>query len=1434
MESSIYKNLEQIDFEPEVEPISIKTPCDTSSPELNKLLKELKQTAETILHHWKTFPLILPPPISLQGGGEGTSRRKTFQMKDLFLMPSFEEKELASIDARGKTQRLSQDQLDTIRNDGVFNVESSNFSGQNHVWKLSPLLQKGKVRTAESFVNDIAFAARLIVVEARNRIDGNVFSLLSSVQSLRTGFRMIFDALFGIPSLHSPNLASKLSDERSRFLVAELICPPSEEDDLDSLCRFMVDQLGTTSQDRLSVAPQDRVPPVPYTFTTPSGLEIDLRLFCRNSVKQAMPLLISILEKESRGWFLQFREGVVAELKKQEMDESDIETEAQKLVMEEYLCRVYTAVRTSEDINAIYPGFGELLVEQAMCCVAMIRSLEVCQNTLDNGIKQKEKELEFMHPILSRIQPWKKCQLNRAKRHMLMKMMFKCHEDALQFCRENGLAQSAYFLARDLTFIKERAGVIASELNHAKSPSRTFEWKTLIWRRSQWTVKKIPYTGTASSVGIGQSLISTGTSQAIGSQAGYLLVKHRIRSTNTQWPIWRWTNFFHRTWMIFWNILFFLVIVVPWYSPVGFKALISTDPFYPYLEVSPSNGTLVKKRSQPVKPLSSRLLALLRHISKARTEFESAPDTGFIGKSLSRHLNCLWNYGCKGVVGSLCLLIGFPVICCLVCVTSFTLAVFSPLWVPVLVFLFHICIVMIYDFDSPEEKRLPWCIIGQALLIHLAIGGIVQPVLCLLLSVIILPALSLAVFLGSIVRYLIRLSWDRTMFHLLIKPKGRIPAMEGFLVKRIDGPGLKQDFKYRISREQAIAALEAKMEYDELNAFRKETEKLIKKPLLEFTSFVSTLCSPFGVPPIQFPLKEDTSLSQDGAAQMLDRETQSLLASLEDKVEKRIQPLQMDLSIETRSQIRLSGDDLKIVLVQASLMIQDFYPGHVLRRLGMTITDLWTLHGLLDGDWSGLAALYLSEVFSPDVLYPLNEQEPYYWLESRHTNLGRYTAMLEKLESNPQLPVLLSSLPLCSSFKIPSPYLDAAVFNPYSKGLLKFEGTSRKIELSAAQRLFTSKKDSVKQLQSLWDNLIIPLPIPHPAVIAVLIFNRDAEERVDAIPLDSELVKGILKSLEGVAAISVPVTPGVNTLGKSTSSQNRLLSESSVGDFSQSRQGSLDSVSSIPIAVSPESQDTIISEAASKNQLRKTEAAQVYQEERPKSNDHLNPLPSPVTPLDSGALKISTLFSNPADVVSCIFPLEGRSTPLFSDVRGTSTPINRENLPPTGLTRSSSQVPVLQSVMLQKKEQWLLGSQSGSSTFSANASRHSPLSRHSTPLNYPSPNVRHKIPKAPVPLSDFPNLSQCLLTVENPLQPTALGKSTSHDSIMFAEEGVSLVESPSNSQNLLEVSSYEKQGSNLTLVSSPVRLDTDSLRLASLEDLSSMAAEPEKRFDTPV
>lgn len=43
------------------------------------------------------------------------------------------------------------------------------------------------------------------------------------------------------------------------------------------------------------------------------------------------------------------------------------------------------------------------------------------------------------------------------------------------------------------------------------------------------------------------------------------------------------------------------------------------------------------------------------------------------------------------------------------------------------------------------------------------------------------------------------------------------------------------------------------------------------------------------------------------------------------------------------------------------------------------------------------------------------------------------------------------------------------------------------------------------------EKLLIPLPVPHPAHIAVTIHNRDSE---DPIPLDSELCQNILKAVE--------------------------------------------------------------------------------------------------------------------------------------------------------------------------------------------------------------------------------------------------------------------------------------------------------------------------------
>lgn len=46
---------------------------------------------------------------------------------------------------------------------------------------------------------------------------------------------------------------------------------------------------------------------------------------CRELMKKALPVLVNILEKEARGWFLHFREKVIADLKAQNLSDYEVE-----------------------------------------------------------------------------------------------------------------------------------------------------------------------------------------------------------------------------------------------------------------------------------------------------------------------------------------------------------------------------------------------------------------------------------------------------------------------------------------------------------------------------------------------------------------------------------------------------------------------------------------------------------------------------------------------------------------------------------------------------------------------------------------------------------------------------------------------------------------------------------------------------------------------------------------------------------------------------------------------------------------------------------------------------------------------------------------------------------------------------------------------------
>lgn len=64
-----------------------------------------------------------------------------------------------------------------------------------------------------------------------------------------------------------------------------------------------------------------------------------------------------------------------------------------------------------------------------------------------------------------------------------------------------------------------------------------------------------------------------------------------------------------------------------------------------------------------------------------------------------------------------------------------------------------------------------------------------------------------------------------------------------------------------------------------------------------------------------------------------------------------------------------------MLLVKAGMMMRNFYPSEILARIGISETELWDRYDVEESNWLALAAIFLTEIFSPAILIPLTENE---------------------------------------------------------------------------------------------------------------------------------------------------------------------------------------------------------------------------------------------------------------------------------------------------------------------------------------------------------------------------------------------------------------------------------------------------------------------------
>ncbi|CAK1546956.1 unnamed protein product [Leptosia nina] len=925
---------------PEREPLRFDLNLVGAPPEVEQLVNNIKQVAEDFLYHWKTFPIVLPQS-RFTGPGNHPS--------DIIVAPPCDEIDAAALDAGIEPHPLSPKQLHSIKERGEFEVPSRHFPGQTHVWRVAGWLQRGRVRAREELYCHVARAVALIVVVARDRlIRDEPISVIAGGKALLDGLHRLLDLALGMPSLEARDLEKKIREERSRYLVAELICKPENQEDVAALAAWVSRAMRRAASEKTDARDVHRAAPrVPYVFTTPQRTQVDLRLYRRELLRRAASSLQAILERESRGWFLHFREKKAAHLASQKVPIKDIEEEVSTAAMREYVSRVCAAVTSCAQLAALGPAIPELLADQLRATAAIDRAQEGVRRRLEAGLATTEARIRASHPILSRADAWRKEKLALAAQRLRDELRWTGMEDAAAAMQAHKLLQHRYFLLRDLTFLRDREPLLLKELRAAKTPTREFSWATRIWLPRNWAVIR-HFRGRSERIPTVISSRATNivTPRSDPSQPVFLADREKVRTTTTRWPGWRLLNLAHRTWCWTWNIMFLLGVMVPWCSPLSLRTLLCVKPFVPDLELSQVNGTLFPKRSSETQTMWSRLLQLWRHVSKERTRFETEPDTGLLGKGLARQANRVWNYGLVGGVGSLALLLLFPIAAILSSVLSLCVALTVPVWMPFAALSVHAISALLYEFDCPDPGMLNrWFVLLEVFLWRITVLGLLQPILAVIVAIVLCPIAAFILLVGGVGWWSCRGVWERAAWRWVIVRAARVPAHDSAFCTRVAGPGLHTPASYQITAAQALAAVCARAECEQLNAWGTQLEAAVERPLRDYRHFVDACFGPFSV-----------QIAKTGAYKQLEKECSELVASGREKLAARRRDLALGLSDAARTRIRMPAQDLRKAVHASALELARMF-GSAARS-----EDWWAARGLEHGDWHALAANTLVEV----------------------------------------------------------------------------------------------------------------------------------------------------------------------------------------------------------------------------------------------------------------------------------------------------------------------------------------------------------------------------------------------------------------------------------------------------------------------------------------
>ena len=439
---------------------------------------------------------------------------------------------------------------------------------------------------------------------------------------------------------------------------------------------------------------------------------------------------------------------------------------------------------------------------------------------------------------------------------------------------------------------------------------------------------------------------------------------------------WRFQILFYRYWNWANNATLFL-----FYNAIngqyGMKALIYASEFYTNIKVNPETGD-VQPYGDATETVISTFKNIMKSIKKSRQDFENSPDTGIFGKKFTRVCNLFENYVYKFFcLGILLDLICFPLVIVLNSLICILLASTAYVWVLLLVLGFWFSEIFFYDFDNEGDP------LGDAsnssqefpllfeLICTFMLFGLVQIFLSILFVIAIYPLIMMVSVVLGIFYYFLASFYDCLMI-VIIYFLGREPQSNSLVAWKISGPGLTLDYFNQVELEDIFVSVRAFLEKFELMVYKSKIMKMIDEPKQTIDNLYSLIfVKSFGGNKPEPP--KDISQIQNMLTEKLNNQTSQ----------------RQHCYPKSQKNVRLSSEELEMVLSSAEKLIIEFVSQ---RKLEL----IWRHFKLKKNEWKLLTKGVLTQIFTEDILEPLEELDKRVKLKARQSTY--YDKILEVLK----------------------------------------------------------------------------------------------------------------------------------------------------------------------------------------------------------------------------------------------------------------------------------------------------------------------------------------------------------------------------------------------------------------------------------------------------